>query len=77
MWPAAASVVSLLASIMRPGMNGIVFICPKVWFIRFQHPLTSPLLSPFPQDLLLAAAFVSDAQYNRNIPFKTSPEAVR
>jgi len=32
---------------------------------------------PFPQDLLLAAAFVSDAQYNRNIPFKTSPEAVR
>ncbi|KAF2987789.1 hypothetical protein EK904_015202, partial [Melospiza melodia maxima] len=28
-------------------------------------------------DLLLAAAFVSDAQYNRNIPFKTSPEAVR
>ncbi|XP_058691776.1 two pore channel protein 2-like isoform X2 [Poecile atricapillus] len=29
------------------------------------------------QDLLLAAAFVSDAQYNRNIPFKTSPEAVR
>nr|XP_026649106.1 two pore calcium channel protein 1 isoform X2 [Zonotrichia albicollis] len=29
------------------------------------------------QDLLLAAAFVSDAQYNRNIPFRTSPEAVR
>ncbi|KAM6083324.1 two pore channel protein 2-like [Chlamydotis macqueenii] len=29
------------------------------------------------QNLLLAAAFVSDAQYNRNIPFKTSPEAVR
>eukprot|EP00076_Gallus_gallus_P018646 XP_015138848.1 two-pore calcium channel 3 isoform X1 [Gallus gallus] len=29
------------------------------------------------QELLLAAAFVSDAQYNRNIPFKTSPEAVR
>uniref|UniRef100_A0A8C9L1L1 Ion transport domain-containing protein n=1 Tax=Pavo cristatus TaxID=9049 RepID=A0A8C9L1L1_PAVCR len=25
----------------------------------------------------MAAAFVSDAQYNRNIPFKTSPEAVR
>lgn len=38
------------------------------------------LLTPclvFPQDLLLAAALVSDAQYNRNIPFKTSPEAVR
>uniref|UniRef100_A0A669QAI8 Ion transport domain-containing protein n=1 Tax=Phasianus colchicus TaxID=9054 RepID=A0A669QAI8_PHACC len=30
-----------------------------------------------PPELLLAAAFVSDAQYNRNIPFKTSPEAVR
>ncbi|XP_067148978.1 uncharacterized protein [Apteryx mantelli] len=30
-----------------------------------------------PQGLLLAAAFVSDAQYNRNIPFETSPEAVR
>ncbi|KAM6270766.1 two pore channel protein 2-like isoform 2-T2 [Spheniscus humboldti] len=29
------------------------------------------------KDLLLAAAFVSDAQYNRNTPFKTSPEAVR
>ncbi|XP_052639875.1 uncharacterized protein LOC128140339 isoform X1 [Harpia harpyja] len=29
------------------------------------------------QDLRLAAAFVSDAQYNRNIPFRTSPEAVR
>ncbi|XP_062427643.1 uncharacterized protein LOC134138260 [Rhea pennata] len=29
------------------------------------------------QGLLLAAAFVADAQYNRNIPFETSPEAVR
>ncbi|XP_032041610.1 two pore calcium channel protein 2-like isoform X2 [Aythya fuligula] len=29
------------------------------------------------EELLLAAAFVSDAQYNRNIPFKTSPQAVR
>ncbi|KAJ7404829.1 two pore calcium channel protein 1-like protein [Willisornis vidua] len=28
-------------------------------------------------DLLLAAAFVSDAQYNRNIPFRTSPGALR
>nr|XP_006116320.1 two pore calcium channel protein 1-like [Pelodiscus sinensis] len=29
------------------------------------------------QDLLLAAAYVYDAQYNRNIPFETSPQAVR
>ncbi|XP_027549220.1 two pore calcium channel protein 2-like isoform X2 [Neopelma chrysocephalum] len=35
------------------------------------------MAEPPAQDLLLAAAFVSDAQYNRNIPFKTSPEAVR
>uniref|UniRef100_A0A8C6IZ82 Ion transport domain-containing protein n=1 Tax=Melopsittacus undulatus TaxID=13146 RepID=A0A8C6IZ82_MELUD len=47
-------------------------------------PGTGPRPSPSPgprpgpgPDLLLAAAFVSDAQYNRNIPFKTSPEAVR
>uniref|UniRef100_A0A8C8RNU5 Ion transport domain-containing protein n=1 Tax=Pelusios castaneus TaxID=367368 RepID=A0A8C8RNU5_9SAUR len=33
-----------------------------------------PLLRP---DLLLAAAYVYDAQYNRNIPFETSPQAVR
>ncbi|XP_019371642.1 PREDICTED: two pore calcium channel protein 2-like isoform X1 [Gavialis gangeticus] len=32
---------------------------------------------PAQQDLLLAAAFVCDAQYNRNIPFETSPQAVR
>ena len=37
-----------------------------------------PLLSPNEdQDLLLAAAYVSDAQYNRNVPFETSPQAVR
>uniref|UniRef100_A0A8C9CQT8 Ion transport domain-containing protein n=1 Tax=Phocoena sinus TaxID=42100 RepID=A0A8C9CQT8_PHOSS len=35
-----------------------------------------PLLSPN-EDLLLAAAYVSDAQYNRNVPFETSPQAVR
>uniref|UniRef100_A0A8C7B980 Ion transport domain-containing protein n=1 Tax=Neovison vison TaxID=452646 RepID=A0A8C7B980_NEOVI len=29
------------------------------------------------QDLLLAAAYVSDAQYNRNVPFETSPRAIR
>ncbi|XP_032958249.1 two pore calcium channel protein 1 [Rhinolophus ferrumequinum] len=29
------------------------------------------------QDLLLAAAYVSDAQYNRNVPFKTSPRTIR
>uniref|UniRef100_A0A2K6EKW6 Ion transport domain-containing protein n=1 Tax=Propithecus coquereli TaxID=379532 RepID=A0A2K6EKW6_PROCO len=28
-------------------------------------------------DLLLAAAYVSDAQYNRNVPFETAPQAVR
>ncbi|KAJ1153083.1 hypothetical protein NDU88_005850 [Pleurodeles waltl] len=28
-------------------------------------------------DLLLAAAYVYDAQYNRNIPFETSPKSVR
>lgn len=51
------------------------------WSIRLKFvPLPVTSLSAFilfPQDLLLAAAFVSDAQYNRNIPFKTSPEAVR
>ncbi|XP_073413592.1 two pore calcium channel protein 1-like isoform X3 [Dendrobates tinctorius] len=29
------------------------------------------------EKLLLAAAYVYDAQYNRNIPFETSPEAIR
>ncbi|KAG8550314.1 hypothetical protein GDO81_026646 [Engystomops pustulosus] len=29
------------------------------------------------EKLLLAAAYVYDAQYNRNIPFETSPQAVR
>ncbi|XP_045834592.1 two pore calcium channel protein 1-like isoform X2 [Meles meles] len=29
------------------------------------------------QALLLAAAYVSDAQYNRNVPFETSPRAIR
>lgn len=28
-------------------------------------------------DLLLAAAYVYDAQYNRNIPFETSPKSIR
>ncbi|GAB5569848.1 two pore calcium channel protein 1-like isoform X2 [Prionailurus iriomotensis] len=28
------------------------------------------------QNLLLAAAYVSDAQYNRNVPFETSPRAI-
>uniref|UniRef100_A0A2K6EKW5 Ion transport domain-containing protein n=1 Tax=Propithecus coquereli TaxID=379532 RepID=A0A2K6EKW5_PROCO len=36
----------------------------------------SPLF-PGDQDLLLAAAYVSDAQYNRNVPFETAPQAVR
>ncbi|XP_042551488.1 two pore calcium channel protein 1-like [Dipodomys spectabilis] len=32
---------------------------------------------PSQEDLLLAAAYVSDAQYNRNVPFETSPQAIR
>ncbi|XP_074143769.1 two pore channel protein 2-like isoform X2 [Sminthopsis crassicaudata] len=32
---------------------------------------------PTEEDLLLAAAYVYDAQYNRNIPFETSPQAIR
>ncbi|XP_069462951.1 two pore calcium channel protein 1-like [Ambystoma mexicanum] len=32
---------------------------------------------PPDSDLLLAAAYVYDAQYNRNIPFETSPKSVR
>lgn len=32
---------------------------------------------PVFQDLDLASVFVSDAQYNRNIYFDTSPQAVR
>ncbi|XP_012497443.1 PREDICTED: two pore calcium channel protein 1-like [Propithecus coquereli] len=32
---------------------------------------------PAQEDLLLAAAYVSDAQYNRNVPFETAPQAVR
>ncbi|XP_064227884.1 two pore channel protein 2-like [Aotus nancymaae] len=32
---------------------------------------------PTREDLLLAAAYVLDAQYNRNIPFETSPQAIR
>ncbi|XP_054977630.1 two pore channel protein 2-like [Sorex araneus] len=38
------------------------------------EPLEEPLRQ---EDLLLAAAYVSDAQYNRNVPFETSPQAVR
>ncbi|XP_006156692.1 two pore calcium channel protein 1-like [Tupaia chinensis] len=32
---------------------------------------------PSQEELLLAAAYVSDAQYNRNVPFETSPQAIR
>uniref|UniRef100_A0A671G203 Ion transport domain-containing protein n=1 Tax=Rhinolophus ferrumequinum TaxID=59479 RepID=A0A671G203_RHIFE len=40
--------------------------------------MCSPLTFPQEeQDLLLAAAYVSDAQYNRNVPFKTSPRTIR
>uniref|UniRef100_A0A8C9KPX1 Ion transport domain-containing protein n=1 Tax=Panthera tigris altaica TaxID=74533 RepID=A0A8C9KPX1_PANTA len=42
------------------------------------HSLHSGRLSvPEDQNLLLAAAYVSDAQYNRNVPFETSPRAIR
>ncbi|XP_026984814.1 two pore calcium channel protein 2-like [Sagmatias obliquidens] len=40
------------------------------------HP-SSPEEPPAQEDLLLAAAYVSDSQYNRNVPFETSPQAVR
>ncbi|XP_036780023.2 two pore calcium channel protein 1-like isoform X2 [Manis pentadactyla] len=43
--------------------------CPK--------PPEEPPAPEEEQDLLLAAAYVSDAQYNRNIPFETSPRAIR
>uniref|UniRef100_A0A8D0L7J6 Ion transport domain-containing protein n=1 Tax=Sphenodon punctatus TaxID=8508 RepID=A0A8D0L7J6_SPHPU len=38
---------------------------------------TTKKLAPVSSNLLLAAAYVYDAQYNRNIPFETSPQAVR
>ncbi|XP_032099586.1 two pore calcium channel protein 2-like isoform X2 [Sapajus apella] len=37
----------------------------------------SPEDLPTREDLLLAAAYVLDAQYNRNVPFETSPQAIR
>nr|XP_045003659.1 two pore calcium channel protein 1-like isoform X2 [Jaculus jaculus] len=37
----------------------------------------SPEEPPAQEVLLLAAAYVSDAQYNRNVPFETSPRAIR
>ncbi|XP_069351117.1 two pore calcium channel protein 1-like [Eulemur rufifrons] len=41
-------------------------------------PRPQPPGEPLAQeDLLLAAAYVSDAQYNRNVPFETSPQAIR
>ncbi|XP_012598225.2 two pore calcium channel protein 1-like [Microcebus murinus] len=43
-----------------------------------RRPRQQPPEEPTAQeDLLLAAAYVSDAQYNRNVPFKTSPRAIR
>lgn len=48
----------------------------KVSFLALTVVL--PFLSPNEdEDLLLAAAYVSDAQYNRNVPFETSPQAIR
>ncbi|XP_020024015.2 two pore channel protein 2-like isoform X3 [Castor canadensis] len=41
--------------------------------LRSEHPEEPPTQ----EDLLLAAAYVSDAQYNRNVPFQTSPQAIR
>ncbi|XP_040479113.1 two pore calcium channel protein 1-like isoform X1 [Ursus maritimus] len=47
--------------------------------VRRLHPQPSeePPAQEEDQDLLLAAAYVSDAQYNRNVPFETSPRAIR
>ncbi|XP_058523601.1 two pore calcium channel protein 1-like [Ochotona princeps] len=43
-----------------------------------RRPRSEPAEQPPAQeDLLLAAAYVSDAQYNRNVPFETSPRAIR
>ncbi|XP_072490786.1 two pore channel protein 2-like [Notamacropus eugenii] len=39
--------------------------------------ISPELEQPTEEDLLLAAAYVYDAQYNRNIPFETSPQAIR
>ena len=39
--------------------------------------LLSPLSPTEDRELLLAAAYVSDAQYNRNVQFETSPQAIR
>lgn len=41
------------------------------------EPAEEPPDREWEQDLLLAAAYVSDAQYNRNVPFETSPRAIR
>ncbi|XP_034856922.1 two pore calcium channel protein 1-like isoform X1 [Mirounga leonina] len=41
------------------------------------QPSEEPPAQEEDQDLLLAAAYVSDAQYNRNVPFETSPRAIR
>ncbi|CAK7296961.1 Two pore calcium channel protein 1 [Vulpes lagopus] len=43
--------------------------------LRPQRPQEPPARQD--EDLLLAAAYVSDAQYNRNVPFETSPRAIR
>uniref|UniRef100_A0A8C0X4T0 Ion transport domain-containing protein n=1 Tax=Castor canadensis TaxID=51338 RepID=A0A8C0X4T0_CASCN len=48
---------------------------PKSHRLRKWRP-RSRSLKPA-KDLLLAAAYVSDAQYNRNVPFQTSPQAIR
>lgn len=41
------------------------------------QPSEEPPAQEEDQDLLLAGAYVSDAQYNRNVPFETSPQAIR
>ncbi|XP_023107666.1 two pore calcium channel protein 1-like isoform X3 [Felis catus] len=41
------------------------------------QPSEEPPAQEEDQNLLLAAAYVSDAQYNRNVPFETSPRAIR
>ncbi|XP_053746929.1 two pore calcium channel protein 1-like isoform X2 [Panthera pardus] len=42
-----------------------------------RQPSEEPPAQEEDQNLLLAAAYVSDAQYNRNVPFETSPRAIR
>ncbi|XP_007957706.1 two pore calcium channel protein 1-like [Orycteropus afer afer] len=52
-----------------PGISGAAGVCFR--------DLQPPEEQCTKEDLLLAAAYVSDAQYNRNVPFETSPQTIR